>query len=168
MLRWPSPPTLAPGYQIVCSKYIDPDCFITPVSHLFSVVEADLARRVHTHRKPHKQFRGRVVWAGGGPGGDGHIAKVCVTNRSDCNVQSSNVIGKSEEMYNNSCVDLKQVPDLSDGVNGVPMCHILYKTVPRVRANSALNLGLNVTIKMICTVITRVWTRVLPTMVIWV
>ena len=119
------------------------------------MVEAALARRVHTHRKPHKQFKGRVVWAGDGAGGDGHIPKVCVTNTSDgktqsINVQSLNVSGKSEEMYSNSCVNQKQVPDVSHDVNGVPMCHILYENVPQSSGQENTNhghMGLNLPIK---------------------
>ena len=110
------------------------------------MVEAALARRVHTHRKPHRQFRGRVVWAGGGAGGDGHTPKVCVTNTSDgktqsINVQSLNVSGKSEEMHSTSCVNQKQVPDVSHGVNGVPICHILYETVPKSSGQDNTKLG---------------------------
>ena len=111
-----------------------------------SVVEAALARRVHTNQKPHKQYRGQVVWAGGGAGGDGHIPKVCVTNRSDCktqsnNEQSRNADGKSEEMCNSCCVDQKQVPDVSDGVNCVPMCHIMHETVLSGSCQEQIKLG---------------------------
>ena len=97
------------------------------------MVEAALARRVHTYQKAQKQFRGRVIWAGGGGGGDGHIPKAGVTSRSDCktqcdDVQSWNVNDKCVEKGDSYCVDRKLVPDQFHGDNSVPVCHVMHKT----------------------------------------